>query len=573
MEFNPAYTRYEYEKPKNPLEPPHFICDFKEDLGYFTEENGKKSWQIDGGVMKTAAGDEVNVAYIHVFETNVSEKVRIRVTNHERGARLALVVRYNSEEAFVRAVYHGDDGTWCIDWQEGADFLPFRSRFCKFPMEDGVWHDVEFKLDGSRGELFIDGQRYLTCDTVKHISAGRVGIAAKNIAVEAESADVTLISDQGTVIPYVSHTVLPDNEYREGGTVVEQLDGSLSYTHPWARCGFRSVDKGATWERTEEIYKTVGRAHIIRLRNGKLIKIDCEIAENRADSTVCAYISEDDGKTFAKVGKVCGMYLEGYPHVPTCNMNDKVSELSDGRIFYCQNYETQQPVNGCTVFCKFYYSDDEGRTWTKSVTDSWDLEGNIGKGRFGECKVLECADGTLRIYNSWNEFWDMVYFESHDRGETWGPLVHMEDFRCSCSSLQFARDPYSANDTTYYMVWISSPSYHPRYNMPRSRLSLARTFDGKNWEHLGDIWRWECPYTRGGIIAHLVDTFITVTEDRIVCGSGISERAPSEFIKGSDFHMAQRQHIYSINKHTLKPTTLRGVLDITPIHEGTAFRQ
>jgi len=573
MEFKTGYSRYEYEKPKNSFEPPKLTVDFKEDLGYFTAENGVKSWQVENGVMRTLAKDEVNTAYIHVYETNVSEKARVRLLDAEKNARFAMVLRCNSEEAFVRAVYHGEDGTWCIDWQEGADFLPFRSRFCKFPMEDGEWHDIEFKIDAGRAELFIDSQRYLAVDNVAHLSSGRTGFAARNTACEIQSVELTLLSDQGTVMKNVAHTVLPDNEYREGGTVVEQLDGTLSYTHPWAGCGFRSTDNGTSWERTEEIYKTVGRAHIIRLRNGKLIKIDCELAEERPNSTISAYISEDDGKTFKKVGKVCGMYLEGYPNVPSCNMNDKVSELSDGRIYYCQNYETREPVNGCTVFCKFYYSDDEGKTWHKSKTDSWDLEGNIGKGRFGECKVLECADGTLRIYNSWNEFWDMVYSESTDRGETWGPIVHMTDFRCSCSSLQLCRDIHADNDFTYYMVWISSPSYHPRFNMPRSRLSLAKTEDGKNWVHLGDIWRWECPYTRGGVIAHLVDTFITVTKEHVICGSGISEREPNEFINGSHFHMAQRQHIYSIKKSTLEPTTLRGVLDVTPVLLGTAFKQ
>lgn len=228
------------------------------------------------------------------------------------------------------------------------------------------------------------------------------------------------------------------------------------------------------------------------------------------------------------------------------NVNDKITQMSDGRVFYVQNYE-----GGGWVFCEVYYSDDNGITWTKSQTCSRDIEGNEGITKFGECKVMETADGTLRLYCSWSSYGCIVYSESEDNGVTWGPLQKMEEFVCSRSSMQFVKDTYADNDTTYYMVWV--------YNEPgdvdvvgdagiRSRLALAKTTDGVNWEYLGDVWRWETNHIyHGSSFAQIVDPCIQVTEDYIIVGSGISEKI------NESAHQEQRQHLWSIKKDTLTP--------------------
>ena len=278
--------------------------------------------------------------------------------------------------------------------------------------------------------------------------------------------------------------------------------------------------------------------------------------EEDGNTYVMSQTSSDDGKTW-----VDGGHLLKTPYKDTTasagNMNDKVTQISNGRVFYGMNYECRdksKPVFGkYIVFCEFYYSDDNGKTWCKSETDSWDLGGNEGQAWFGECKILECDDGTLRMYNSWNDHGCVVYSESTDGGVTWGPLVPMPQLVCARSSMQFHRDMYADNETTYYMVWVYSEPSSLASPMTRSRLSLAKSTDGKTWQFLGDIWRWESNFMVGGShIAHVVDAFIKTTKDYIICGAGYSEKLEGSE-GGFNYHHAQRQHVYSIKKSALEP--------------------
>lgn len=561
MHFHNSYTRYVWDKVENVPCPERFTDDFSSDRGYFTEENNTQSWQIADGVLKThAVGDDVNVTYIHVFETNVSFKARVRYMNAGAEGRFAFLLRYNSEEAFVRANYHTARQSFQFDYREGADLLPLCTSHAKHPLEAGRWYDIEFLLEHNVGTVLVDGETVFRAENLDHLSAGRIGFAVRQMDFEVDSVDITLLSGQGTVWRDVVHNKLPDNKYREGGTVLEMKDGTLLYLHFGGDC-FKSADNGATWERCENIIPTVMRTQVLRLTDGRLIKIDRTDTEYEGKYYITAFLSDDDGVTWTRGGNITKSPYGWDTKAEAGNMNDKISQLSDGRIFYAQNYEAPADamLHNCTVSGQFFYSDDFGATWTKSDTDSWDIPGNETCMRFGESKILECADGSLRIYNSWNEFDVMVYTESRDRGKTWGPIVKMPEFICARSTMQFCRDLYADNDTTYYMVWCYSPAIGHMLNQSRQRLSLARTFDGKNWEFLGDVWRWDTPYINGAFMAHIVDDFIMTTKDYVICGSGFSEQQATEYVNGNIFHHAQRQHIYSIKKSSLTLTEMKGM--------------
>lgn len=125
--------------------------------------------------------------------------------------------------------------------------------------------------------------------------------------------------------------------------------------------------------------------------------------------------------------------------------------------------------------------------------------------------------------------------------------------------MQFYRDPYADNNTTYYMVWVYSPMMEDHTPMTRSRLSLAKSTDGKTWEFLGDVWRWEHRGCVDAHISHVVDAFVKTNKDYVICGAGYSEHLKVEGEGGSEYHHAQRQHLYSIKKSDLKPTELKPV--------------
>ena len=537
-------------------DPTVVTVDFSSDDGYFNEDNGEKNWKHESGAYKTAA-TEFASSYLHVYEKNVIYKATLSYSS-ENGGNMGIMARQNSLCAFVKAGYDFSTGEWYIEDRDGEDFYLTRSASKHSTVAPNTEYKLALTVKGDTASLSVNGETVIESAKLDHLSPGRIGVYAENAAVSVDDVEITLLSGMGTVWQNVYHTKLPDEVYREGGTVIKRNDGSLSYiNHSGAT--FKSLDGGYSWERDAkwtDYYASGMSIQIIRLNNGDLLRI-AGINEGgkqyRASKT-----SSDDGKTWGPYSIICGGYYKDSRAV-SANMNDKVFQsATTDRIFYSQQYESTaatgagEAVEGRYIFCEFFYSDDNGKTWTKSETDSWTIPGNEDQTHFSECKMLECADGTIRVYCSWSYYGHITYADSTDGGKTFGPLQHMYEFQTPASSMQFARDPYAENDSTYYMVWINAEPTLSN-SQPRYRLSLAKTENGKDWLYLGDVWRWESSFAVGTApINHIVDPFIYVTEDAVICGSGFSEHTPLPGESSlSDYHQAQRQHIYTVKKDTL----------------------
>jgi len=532
-------------KIENVKDPIVYTDNFTSDKGYFTEDNNGHDWKIENGVLYGCSDSQVPIAIrLHIWERNVSMKARIRrVGDNPSYSGFGFLFRNCAEEGYVRVSHRPLYGKFAIDSRDCEDFPNIRHAETAHPLEKNKWYDIEITLVERDLLLKLDGKVILTAEDLGNISPGKVGFFVENTAVEIDFVEYTFLSGQGVLWKDCRHTLLPDDEYREGGSVTEMPDGSLIYLHHRGAC-FESKDNGASWDRRELWVKLQGYNNILRLNSGKLIRTG--VTEVDGTKYVCALLSEDEGKTWREGGVITDSYHLGNPNHVAGNMNDKLNQSASGRIFYSQNYECKKRdfYEGMHVFCQFFYSDDDGETWTKSETPSWELGDNKVL-NFGECKLLECSDGTVRVYSSWHRYGTIMYAESKDGGRTFGALQKLEGFPSAHSSMQFVRDPYGETDTTYYMVWVNcTPKEH--FN-DRSRLSLAKSTDGKNWEFLGDFWRNEVRYAPGGAnpICHLVDPFIKVTKTHIIAGSGICEKlAPTS-------HNAQRQHIWSVPKNVV----------------------
>lgn len=548
---------------KNISDPTVIYDDFDSGNGYFNEENGECKWHIENGMLRTSPKDCESLAYIHVFEQNVKFRTRIRINEFfSNQSEFSLLTRYNAEDAWIRVNYQKHVSMWNTVVREGRDFpiiryrrdLPQNAASLEVykELEAGKWYDICVIADGSTVTCTVDGEELFVIPNIPHLSPGRVGIRCRDISLDVDSFELTLLSGQGTVIKNVKHTKLPDEVYREGGSVFEMKDGTLIYTHH-SKATFESKDNGFTWSRREQWTDTYGYVNILRLNNGDFMKIAYKKEDDGA-TYVISQTSQDDGKTWFDGGHILRTPYRGNTTAHAGNMNDKLNQSgTTGRIFYSQNYEcVGGDIDGRIVFCEFYYSDDNGKTWVKSETDSWNIPGNENQIRFGECKILECDDGSLRMYNSWNMYGCVVYSESFDGGATWGELKKIPWLVTPCASMQFYRDPYADNPTTYYMVWVyCAPEKVEGAPMPRNRLALAKSTNGKDWHYLGDLWRWETPYGNPAPLAHVVDAFIKTTKEYVICGAGFCEHMMLPGEKGCAFHNAQRQHVYSIPKKDL----------------------
>ena len=562
LEGRVRLTPYTWADSGNVSNPVVFTDDFATesngaDAQNWCEEGSANQWSVQDGKY-VSAGNGYELTYLHVYEKNASLQAELTPTAPSSGkGTFGLQLRYTSEYGYVRGGYDYAAGCWYIEYREGEDFSAFRVGTASAALTNGTTYTVKLQVVNGTATLYVNDVQKVS-GTVGHLSPGRIAIYDTDVTVKADNVRVEFLSgSEGHILTGITHTILPDEAYREGGTVIELNDGNLHYIHH-SGAAFVSEDDGKTWEKENSWYSGAYPS-VIRLKNGNLLK---SVYENGYS---CMYTSMDDGKTWTFTGNVCKTPHEvavsnsGEHTLRAGNMNDKLTQISSGRIFFVQNYESSTYVtigtNNHVVVCfEIFYSDDNGTTWTKSQTASYNMSGIENAYRIGEGKVIECAGGVLRCMSSWNEYDSIFYSESTDNGVTWGPVHMMTDFKCTTSSMAIVRDPYGPTDYTYYMVWCyDSRVEGVNSGMPRSRLALAYTTDGKNWQYLGDVWCWESGYYSTALLNHIVDPFIYVTEDAVIIGSGIAEKAATagEDNIAFNFHQAQRQNIWRIEKSSL----------------------
>ena len=554
---------YTSNKPRNRwiehknAEKPAVLNDLLTDEGYFTEEDGKAIWSLSEGLLSVEHANEFALTYVHIYEYNAALAADFTFDGAESGAIAGITLRYAAEHSYIRVGYDFGRGEWYIDTREGYDFEPYRVAKKSGEVISGLVYRLAARADGNRLTLSVNGDELLATDVNTQLTHGRVGFYARGTGVRVENSELTLLSSEGRVFRHVSHTVVGKERdtFCEGASVLEMNDGSLILTRN-SNFNYTSRDGGVTWQsRGEWTSYATGHPSILRLADGRWIKLN--VKSIGGVDYMISETSSDDGETWVEGGAIC-------PRVgvetgkPIGNMNDMLTQVRSGRIFASMTYTSAVNIEKWYNFVVFYCSDDGGLTWHRSL-DSRYIEGHdvektpVLSRYFAESRVIQCADGRIRMLNSWNNYGCFVYCDSFDDGETWGPLQKIEWMTCNRSSFAFARDRQAGNDTTYYMVWcydLPAPSPTP---LPRSRFAIARSEDGMNWQLLGDVWRWESshcvgPYPADGKnthLNHIVDPAIAITDDRIIVASGISEYCTGNH---RHYHNVQLQHVWTFDK-------------------------
>lgn len=520
-----------------------FSDDFNDETAnsspnYWIEHALTDYWQVkaDGGNLVYAVdASRESYSWLHVFERDVEYTAKMKVTEAANDAVVGMLLRFNEDEAYVRVGYDFKYGEWYITDKQGHDYeIYVHDRFAA-DMVLGEWVTVRAVLNGKTMSVYINGsaEPVMTAENIHHLSSGRVGFYTNGADAMFDDVNLVQTSGQGKVQDGVVEMAFGPRtgDVAKGGTsasVFELADGSLIMQGT----GLISHDDGITWEKLTGWGEGKGSgviANVFRLQSGRLINMVKETVNGK----LChiSQYSDDDGKTWHNGGVISEVDYKGYGTVTGINMNDKFTQMSDGRIFVSQNYEGKLPDGDpnayANVFVEIYYSDDEGMTWTRSENDSFDT--NVEKyERFGESKVVEGTNGQLIWLTNWSDAPDMLYSVSTDNGVTWSETKHIEELVVTCSSSGIMRDPY-AEEQTYYMVMVFNSQTLAQQNqlvMPRSRLGLFRSHDGINWEYLMDVDRWEdTTLYPGYMIHHYVNPAITVTEDYIYVGSGRSDSA------------------------------------------------
>ncbi|WP_169539988.1 sialidase family protein [Niabella aurantiaca] len=524
---------------------------------FWIEDHTGDDWNIVAlaknhvyGVRATA---ERSYSWLHVFERDVDLTARFYIKEAEpEEALLGFSVRFNSKEALTGIWYDLSEKHWYISERRGLDFT--ERVLVTSPvvaLKPGAWQKVRIIARGNRLEFYCNDMKkpLMVTDALTHDSPGRVAFCARQAQVYFDDLVLKLLSRQGRVNKGVlEYNLNPeDGKFREGASVIEKKNGELVLLHRSEE--YHSTDSGATFKGPFPItwpYNNDAHHSMLRLRSGRIIKMVAEYnttGKHAFDAPLRyrAKISEDDGKTWSDAGVTWNDFV---PDALT--MNDKITQMPDGRIFFVITRRTHvdQPARGHKSV--IYYSDDEGKTWKESANDTKSI---TKLDHYCESKVIYTTDGKLRLYTPWSEAPGIHYAESSDNGVSWKGDHPSDSLKNSRSSFALIEDPY-APKPTFYMVWVYDDLYASLINyLPRDRLALARSYDGKTWEYLMDVERWVSPNVKAGrrAIVQILDPSLTATKDYLFITIGRSEK------EGKQGHNEQRLRLYRVKKADLEP--------------------
>jgi hypothetical protein len=523
---------------------------------HWIEKNTLNRWSVvshEGGKVykHTPASGSVQ-SWLHVFERNVEFAARFKVLSHSsENAKIRLSLRYNDEEAQIYAGYDFVNSKWHIKERRGDEFeWVTLAESAAETLSLNTWYTIKAVTENNQVKLYVNDMRKpkLTTNASQHQSPGRVALSALGTEAYFDQVRLKLNSGQGRVNDGVLEYTIGDTDAmsREGASIVEKLNGDLVMLH--RKEIFLSTNEGQTFEPTTSLpWPSNGHGHhsLLRLQSGKLLDMVAEynIVKPKFDSPLRfrAKMSSDDGATWTDGGLTWTGYREGVPGESVAIvMNDKLTQMADGRIFFVVGIRED---NGTTVTghkSEVYYSDDEGATWHESANDTDSVTSLI---RYVEGKVIATADGKLRLYTPWNEADSVRYSVSTDNGVTWAGDLPMSGMKNSRSSFALIQDPY-ASTRTYYMVWVYNDKNDSELVfLPRSRLALARSYDGINWEYMMDVERWISPDRADGrAITQILDPSLTATQDYLYVTIGRSEKI------GDSAHNFQKLRVYRIDK-------------------------
>jgi sialidase-1 len=194
--------------------------------------------------------------------------------------------------------------------------------------------------------------------------------------------------------------------------------------------------------------------------------------------------SSDEGKTWSEP-TVCITDQRGYYVLN----NNRVIQLPNGRLLApvalhtstfnpnASIHELERSFNNFgKIFC--YYSDDEGKTWTRSA-EVYFPETVIAQ----EPGVVELANGNILMYIRTDKGFQ-YYSHSKDRGVTWTP-AEPSTIISPLTPATIARLPKSKD---LLIVWNNNDEKEPERKGKRTPLTVGISKDnGVTWKKLFDI--------------------------------------------------------------------------------------
>lgn len=543
-------------------------------LAYWSSAPYEGEWKVQNNGYCNSKECESSMTHLHVFERNPHIKMEMTLGSTVEGGSCGVLLRHAPKTAYVKVGYDSLNQCWFVeDIPALYDCRSQRFESKRFELEKEKVYVIEIEASDEKVTLLVDGVVQISADNIRQIGFGRIGLFAEkmDMCVSAFHADTPYATE---ILNGVVKTFVDENHIGASSEIEVAPDGSLvavakilslDSEKPYQTGIYHSVDKGMSFQKVNagEAYSgldTQGAYQsVIRMKNGKYLQV--LLAKE-------LLVQESEDLTHWKdIGQVTKK--EDYPD---CNMIYHTSSLveyadKDGRtrIFLpiAMSKKIMMPETKLVTTqhdTVIFYSDDGGCNWRASEVSTTQIFEKVGHPEllsYAECKVVQCSDGSLRLYNSRNDTRFVCYSESFDFGKTWEGLHTIKEMQCAKSSSAFCEDPYEPG--THYMAWVNDAPFARGDCNGRTRLSLARSVDGKNWRYLGDAeymslrFADEMPHLYIPLF-QILDPSITVTKDYVYLTYGISMYSAKDATPGSArmVHHIQRPALARFEKAFLK---------------------
>ncbi len=382
-----------------------------------------------------------------------------------RGPYYHMNVGYDYDKSVWYMYQYSKDSRYRVD---------SRYEFEGPALTQNVWHDFEMELEENTLILKMDGVTVIETAKVDMPFWGYTGFGIDGGSVLIDNIEY---ESRCKITAGLKSARISDEV---GIAEFYQLsDGTVVYENAWTN-KIATKDGGYTWSAPVK-GGGLDNTGILNLMDGRLFRL-----EHKDTSNIIAWISDDDGATWTRMGDLNSCRPAGRRVV----LNSSTLQSTTGRIHVAcdETFTEAKSITG------LYYSDDFGVTWHEAETvmglDTKDGINTDTTGyNFQEGTMTELPDGTIR-YTARTGMGFVYYMDSHDGGKTFGEFRPSQFINPLCT-YAFERD--NENPNVYWAaIEYDATSYCYRYlHSPRNRFALMVSYDGwVTWEYVMTLNEW-----------------------------------------------------------------------------------